>query len=74
MLRLVYSMAIYLIAALFYAVAVMWVYDDQVLNSSDKIDILLAGLFISAPVILLLEVSDLRDHIIDGLLDEGDDG
>ena len=73
MLRLVYSMAIYLIVALVYALAITWVYDGQVLNSFDKIGILFAGLFILPPVILLLEIGEIRDNIIDALLDEGDD-
>ena len=72
MLRLVYSLAIYLIVTLAYAVAAMWVYDGSTLLRHDKIDILLAGLAIFVPVALLLEVGDLRGNIIEALL-YGDD-
>jgi len=73
MLRLVYSLGIYLILALAYAVAAMWVNDGYVLDPSEKGLVLFIGLLVSLPVALVLEGADVRKEILDALLDKGDD-
>ena len=72
-LRLALSVGIYLIVALVYAVAAMWVNDGYVLEPSDKGLVLFMGLLVSIPVMLILEVGDVRNEILEALLYEGDD-